>query len=85
MEMTPLNTARRRGLRLSFVDSGPGIRDVELALTDGYTTGGGLGLGLSGARRLVQEFSLDSRPAEGTTVTVTAWASVLPLPRAGAS
>lgn len=87
MEMTRLSSSQSRGLRLSFVDSGPGIRDGELALTDGYTTGGGLGLGLSGARRLVQEFTLDSRPGEGTTVTVTAWASALgpPLPRSEAT
>ena len=58
----------------SFADSGPGIADLELALTDGYTTGGGLGLGLSGARRLVDEFDIDAAPGEGTTVTVTKWA-----------
>ncbi|MFJ8081817.1 anti-sigma regulatory factor [Streptomyces sp. NPDC096205] len=84
MEMTPLSDGARRGLRLSFVDAGPGIRDVELALTDGYTSGGGLGLGLSGSRRLVQEFTLESRPGQGTTVTVTDWVAGLPSPRAGA-
>jgi serine/threonine-protein kinase RsbT len=63
----------RRGLRLSFVDQGPGIVDIDLALTDGYTTGGGLGLGLSGSRRLVNQFELESKPGEGTRVTVTRW------------
>jgi serine/threonine-protein kinase RsbT len=63
----------RRGLRLSFVDQGPGIVDIDLALTDGYTTGGGLGLGLSGSRRLVSQFELESKPGEGTRVTVTRW------------
>ena len=63
----------RRGLRLTFADNGPGIPDIELALRDGYTTGRGLGLGLSGARRLVNEFYLRSAPGEGTHVTVTRW------------
>lgn len=84
VEMTTLEEAGNRGLRLSFVDSGPGIRDVDLAMTDGYTTGGGLGLGLSGAKRLVQEFTLDSRPGQGTAVTITDWATRLPSPRPGA-
>ena len=63
----------RKGLRLTFDDDGPGIPDIELALRDGYTTGRGLGLGLSGARRLVNEFNLRSAPGEGTHVTVTRW------------
>ena len=63
----------RRGLRLTFEDKGPGIADVGLALTDGYTTGSGMGLGLSGSRRLVNEFDLWSKPGEGTRVTVTRW------------
>lgn len=63
----------RRGLRLTFEDQGPGIADVGLALTDGYTTGNGMGLGLSGSRRLVNEFDLWSKPGEGTRVTVTRW------------
>jgi serine/threonine-protein kinase RsbT len=63
----------RRGLRLTFEDHGPGIPDVELALRDGYTTGGGLGLGLGGARRLANEFYIQSRPGEGTRVTVVRW------------
>ncbi len=68
------NGRRRRGLRLELRDEGPGIPDVEQALTDGCTTGSGLGLGLSGSRRLVDEFDLDSVPGKGTTVTVTKWA-----------
>lgn len=64
---------RRRGVRVTFVDEGPGIADLNLALTDGYTTGGGLGLGLSGARRLVDEFEIDSVPREGTRIVVTKW------------
>ncbi|MEU6738443.1 anti-sigma regulatory factor [Streptosporangium sandarakinum] len=64
----------RRGLRLAFSDDGPGIPDLDQALTDGWTTGGGLGLGLSGSRRLMDEFELKSAPGEGTLVTVTKWA-----------
>ncbi|MCA2220377.1 anti-sigma regulatory factor [Nonomuraea aurantiaca] len=64
----------RRGLKLTFSDEGPGIPDIEQALTDGWTTGTGLGLGLSGSRRLVDEFDLVSAPGKGTTVTVTKWA-----------
>ena len=63
----------RRGLRLTFEDQGPGIADVEMAMRDGYTTGGGLGLGLGGARRLANEFYIQSRPGEGTRVTVVRW------------
>jgi serine/threonine-protein kinase RsbT len=63
----------RKGLRLDFVDKGPGIADVERALRDGYTTGTGLGLGLSGSRRLVNEFEIDSQPGKGTRVSVTRW------------
>jgi serine/threonine-protein kinase RsbT len=61
------------GLRLSFDDHGPGIPDIELALTDGYTTRGGLGLGLGGARRLVNEFEISSEPGMGTRVVVVRW------------
>lgn len=61
------------GIRLTFVDNGPGIPDIESALSDGYTTGNGLGLGLGGARRLVQDFSIESTPGEGTTVTAVSW------------
>ena len=63
----------RKGVRLTFEDKGPGIPDLELALTDGYTTGKGLGLGLSGAKRLCNEFDLQSRPGEGTRVTIVRW------------
>jgi serine/threonine-protein kinase RsbT len=63
----------KRGLRLVFEDNGPGIPNVELAMKDGYTTGNGLGLGLSGARRLSNEFVIDSRPGEGTRVTIVRW------------
>jgi serine/threonine-protein kinase RsbT len=63
----------RRGLRLVFSDEGPGIPDTRLALTDGWTSGSGLGLGLSGSRRLVDEFELESEPGRGTVVTVTKW------------
>lgn len=68
-----LNDGARRGLRLTFEDRGPGIPDVKLALTDGYSTGAGMGLGLSGSRRLVNEFDLWSRVGEGTRVTVVRW------------
>jgi len=63
----------RRGIRLTFEDDGPGIPDVELAMKDGYTTGGGLGLGLSGARRLSNDFTIQSTPGKGTRVTITRW------------
>jgi serine/threonine-protein kinase RsbT len=66
--------AGRAGLRVAFEDSGPGIGDVNLALTDGWTTGGGMGLGLSGARRLVDEFDLTTEAGAGTTVVITKWA-----------
>jgi len=68
-----LQDGPRKGLRMAFEDRGPGIPDVELALKDGYTTGGGMGLGLSGTRRLVNEFELDSRVGEGTRVTIIKW------------
>ena len=61
------------GLRLTFEDHGPGIADIELAMKDGYTTGGGLGLGLSGSKRLSNEFEIVSKPGEGTRVTITRW------------
>ena len=63
----------RKGVGLVFVDNGPGIPDLELALRDGYTTGGGLGLGLGGSKRLVDEFDIDSRAGEGTAVSVVKW------------
>jgi serine/threonine-protein kinase RsbT len=64
---------RKRGLRLTFEDRGPGIADLTLALRDGYTTGNGLGLGLSGARRLAQDFTIDSKVGEGTRVVIARW------------
>ena len=63
----------RRGVRLTFVDEGPGIPDVNAALKDGYTTGTGMGLGLPGARRLMNEFSIESTPGRGTRVVVARW------------
>ena len=68
-----LEEGDRVGLRLTFVDQGPGIADVEQALRDGYTTGTGLGMGLGGARRLVDEFQIDTGAGEGTTITVARW------------
>ena len=63
----------RSGIRLRFVDEGPGIPDMKLALTDGWTSGTGLGLGLSGSRRLASEFDIDSAPGKGTRVTIVRW------------
>jgi serine/threonine-protein kinase RsbT len=68
-----VQSGERTGLRLVFRDEGPGIPDIEAALRDGYTTGTGLGMGLGGARRLVDEFSIDSAVGVGTTITVTRW------------
>ena len=68
-----LSDGIRRGLRLTCEDKGPGIADIQLALKDGFTSRGGLGLGLGGARRLVNEFAIESRPGEGTRVTITRW------------
>lgn len=68
-----LDRDRRRGVAVEFVDEGPGIADVELAMTDGWTSGSGMGLGLSGAKRLVDEFDLETEPGRGTTVRVTKW------------
>ena len=68
-----LSEGVRQGLRVVFEDQGPGIPDLDLALKDGYTTGGGLGLGLSGARRLVNEFEIVSRPGWGTRITIVKW------------
>jgi serine/threonine-protein kinase RsbT len=63
----------RRGLRLTFEDQGPGIADVEQAMRDGFTTGGGLGLGLGGAKRLCNEFKIDTAPGKGTRITIARW------------
>lgn len=68
-----VSDGKRRGLRLCFEDQGPGIADVEQAMRDGFTTASGLGLGLGGAKRLVNEFHLESRAGEGTRVTIVKW------------
>ena len=68
-----LSEGQRVGLRLTFEDKGPGIENVDLVMKDGYSTGGGLGLGLGGARRLSNEFDIVSRPGEGTRVSITRW------------
>jgi serine/threonine-protein kinase RsbT len=73
LRMEVLEDGPRTGLRLVFEDAGPGIPDLERALEDGYTTGGGLGLGLGGARRLVNEFAIQSAVGEGTRITVVKW------------
>ena len=73
VEVGRVENGRRSGIRISFVDQGPGIADLDLALTDGYTTGNGLGLGLSGARRLVDEFDITTAVGQGTSITVTKW------------
>ncbi|MEA3177664.1 MAG: serine/threonine-protein kinase RsbT [Gammaproteobacteria bacterium] len=70
---TVLREGDRAGVRLVFQDNGPGIRDLKLAMTDGWTSSGGLGLGLSGARRLVHEFDVDSNIGKGTRVVVVRW------------
>ena len=73
MRLQALNDGARRGVKVIFVDSGPGIPDIALAMKDGYTTRGGLGLGLSGSKRLVNEFGIDSKPGKGTTVSIVRW------------
>lgn len=73
MAATCLTSGNVPGLRLAFTDEGPGIADLDRALSDGFTSGDGLGMGLGGARRLVHEFAIDSRPEAGTTVTVASW------------
>jgi serine/threonine-protein kinase RsbT len=74
VELAVVEQPPRRGLRMVFEDRGPGIPSVELALKDGYTTGKGLGLGLGGAKRLVNEFFIDSTPGQGTRITAIRWA-----------
>jgi len=74
MWLERLNGAGRPGLRLTFSDRGPGIPSIEEALRDGFSTGNGMGLGLGGARRLVNEFDIESAPGRGTRVTITRWA-----------
>ena len=73
MCLRAVNEGTRRGVQVTFTDQGPGIADVELAMTDGYTTRGGLGLGLSGSKRLVNEFTIESKPGKGTTVRIVRW------------
>lgn len=73
MLMEVLSDGLRKGLRLIFIDQGPGIADLSLALTDGWTSGGGLGMGLTGAKRLVNAFDIESSPGVGTKVTITKW------------
>lgn len=68
-----LQDGLRRGIGLTFIDHGPGIPDIAQALTDGFTTGGGMGLGLSGAKRLADEFDIESAPGQGTTVKINKW------------
>jgi serine/threonine-protein kinase RsbT len=72
MRMETLN-GPRTGVRITFEDQGPGIKDIEIALRDGFTTGSGLGLGLGGSKRLVHDFEISSRIGEGTKVTITRW------------
>ena len=73
VEIAQLAAGPRKGLRLTFVDQGPGIDDIQLAMKDGFTSGSGLGLGLGGARRLSNEFALESTPGSGTRVTIIRW------------
>jgi serine/threonine-protein kinase RsbT len=73
VELESLVDPKRRGLRLTFADQGPGIADLAAALKDGFTTGTGLGLGLGGAKRLCNEFEIRSQPGAGTTVRITRW------------
>ena len=73
VEVERPSNGRRNGIKIVFADQGPGIADLGLALTDGYTTGGGLGLGLSGARRLVDEFEIDTEVGRGTSITIVKW------------
>lgn len=73
LTMEALQNGQKKGLRLTFSDRGPGISDIERALTDGFTSGNGMGLGLGGTRRLMDEFEIASKLNEGTTVTITKW------------
>lgn len=73
VHLDALDDGLRKGVGLLFVDAGQGIGDIDSALRDGFTTGGGLGLGLGGSKRLVDEFDIDSRPGEGTAVLVVKW------------
>lgn len=73
MHWDVLERAGRRGLQLVFEDEGPGIVDMRLAMSDGYTTGSGMGLGLPGSKRLVNDFDIESAPGQGTRVSITKW------------
>ena len=73
VEAQVIQNEQRRGVKLTFIDEGPGIQDVAKALQDGFTTGSGMGLGLGGARRLVNDFNIDSAPGRGTTIMITRW------------
>lgn len=73
MHLEVLREGNRRGVKVTFVDEGPGISNVELAMKDGFSTMGGLGLGLSGSKRLVDEFAIESEPGKGTKVTIIRW------------
>ncbi|MHC5765829.1 MAG: anti-sigma regulatory factor [Nostoc sp.] len=73
VKVETLQEGRRRGLRLTFEDQGPGISDIELALKDGFTTGSGLGMGLGGAKRLANEFEIQSVVGEGTRIIIVRW------------
>ena len=73
IRLEALNDGSKRGLRVFFEDRGPGIPDVAQALRDGFTTGNGLGLGLGGAKRLVNDFDIQSRPGEGTKIMIARW------------
>jgi len=73
MEWEIINAEGRRGLKLRFADEGPGIPNIDLAMTDGWTSGNGLGMGLTGAKRLVNEFDLDTKVGAGTRVTIARW------------
>ena len=73
MTIEQVGVGGRVGLKLVFEDEGPGIPDIEMALKDGFTTGSGMGLGLGGSRRLVNEFAIESKPGKGTRVTVVRW------------
>jgi serine/threonine-protein kinase RsbT len=73
VQVDTVEAGGRRGVRLTFEDKGPGIADIQTALKDGYTTGNGMGLGLGGAKRLANEFSIESKPGEGTKVVIARW------------
>ncbi|HEY7532508.1 MAG TPA: anti-sigma regulatory factor [Nitrospiraceae bacterium] len=73
MRLQTLNDGTRRGVKVTFIDQGPGIADISLAMKDGYSTAGGLGLGLGGTKRLVNEFEIESALDKGTTVTILRW------------